>query len=267
MPKNARRTLGETTFPAVDSLDVEIDAAVRQRRKIDIANLNAPRPETPQGHTGVHSNPTAEDIKEWTLDTNYTLYRLHNEELQHRVVQRLLLRKFPAHDIARTLDLSLRHTYRLIDKLKTKTKSETALPSTGEIIQRYLWDYDQFIADLLNLAEQEPRPERIRAKLQAMKQIISIDNNRILLLKLSGFFKEYKWTVKKPFKKNALYEESEAQNILDFTFAYVRENHGISFLDIMKEYRTHEKRQQKEEAEALKKTANSESAAKRAADI
>ena len=250
MPKKPRHTLDENELPPQDLLDIEIDAAVREERKIDLQKMASPP--MPATLSTSPRNPTKQEIDEWTADTLHLLYRVNKEDLQLRAVQRLTLRRFPMTKIAHALDISERQGYRILTKLKNKSKSEINEITIEEIVGRYIWDFECWIADTLRIFDKLGSKGNIREQLNSMRVVVQLANHRISLLDKTGYLKSIKFPlpVRQSISTNPLFESHETPEILDFVFGYIMDNYKKSPLEVMKAYRDYEKARNESEKQS-----------------
>jgi hypothetical protein len=191
--------LPDGLIAARDNLDEEIDAAVREDRKIDYAKAFPPCPAPRQART---SNATSEP---WAGRSNHAPHAqpddaqsragavpdesaiMGKKELQQRVAHRLLQRQFPKATIATVLGMSCRQAYRVVDKLQERYRQAADELDVKEYVGRARSDYAEWRADALRLWDDTNLP--LGDRLRALKLALDLRTAEHRFLFATGFFK------------------------------------------------------------------------------
>lgn len=200
-----------------DALDMEIDAAVRESREVDyaVAFRTVCWPECATGDDAAVSDRAPEEVHEELHAGVEAIAALGDvlgkEELQLRVMHRLLVRHFPMASIAKAMGVSSRTAYRIREKLKKRHRQETKELDIQDYVGKSLYDYREWIADVLRIDDETKISGRDR--LRVVKLANHIKASEINFLQLTGFFKA------QPFTGGVDKRVSDDQEEIDETLA------------------------------------------------
>lgn len=189
-PINSQRGRGlipERVLPATNSLDAEIDAALREKRPAEPARAFPPQMPNRYSHLSDEvPGPLPEDPKARAESIASLGDIMGKEEFQHRVMHRLLQRHFPLASIAKVLGVSLKTAQRLSDKLKKRYMADAKGFDLLEYTGRCQWNYQEWVATALRISSDTSVP--LKERMKALRLACDIQTAEQRFLHALGFF-------------------------------------------------------------------------------